>query len=1148
MSKQTNNMASNFTDPISKLMYERFKECLPLGLFKIWFRVKDGSLEGLGDLLGYSDLDFREMVEFSELSRENGLLDLLTWEQKLHIRVEVRESSIGTSKFKTIRFGDTISVGDSPEVVIPGNTFSDWRNKTYRDQELMEIYILEYRNNYQLSHHIRNCTRLPVDIVQLLARRKYQRRYNFNDVEEMDESEANSEFFLRVDRNSSVDVAPHLTAFNRDFTEEEREDVFIEELRKRKEFEMVVASPNNKLRYWYHFPTTYKKIDPDAEGNLAIGPVQMKGYKKRITKDMIKKLCETIGGTEQRGHHILLQQLLEINEEWTDDVLRDNGINAFNRLTPEETLSLQTQANLTTKQRRIIGRILKHFNGGIQVLSAESEISKINWKNCHSEMIFKTLTYYVDKNGNEKLLEDIGHDEVMNWVKKNLKYFYCIPYDVLYDRLEYFRNLTDHKKFVSIGMVLDNDQSLELPLYIFINILGDHGGNEMKVVQLTTLRDGDGQSFSTCIGQFEEKESYFLFQNTLFPPINDSIEELNNLMLLVAEWGSINPGPGEEPVAFDFLFYPKHLFLETDNYYSLPSLLDLMINERGIEGVIYNTEFLLFRCSDIPRNCRFRNINIVCFSSGDIAYQMLLLSNRKNFSGSRCMKCKSKHNEWQDQSFDSDLYINLDFERIQEELNLSVEELRGVMLDELEYQQVEELHNELVEGAQMEAHRGGVTAGQSLILPAIEVKFNFTIPVLHIKLGLTLTLYNSFFNFIFENLEIESDEVRKQRLNFNTAKENYQVKCEQLVQLMNDNTISTMEPVRNKIIKLLKIKKEFEDRPLNNRAPTANQIRKYQEACQELERVEPEWNAKGYELNVEDIMQAGEEIDRFFEEKETAKDEEKEAKKNLSDAVKALQLARKNQFHKPVKEATETIMCKYGIITQAYHSHSLIGEHCHRLLMHRDDILYDIKGVWIAFTMDERNWEMFGDDTIDKIEEFISHMSDLLEALDYCCSFLSKQNYWYNDNEIDEFKSVAFYFGTIWREYLRKSVPPKLHMLEKHCHQFLYKWRNTGNFGEDPVERDHHDENKFNRMFCNIRNWEERKRLIRDRKSIYNNALIANTSNTIIEATSRKRSNDNNNNNDYEKRQKKAEEKIKLIRKVMIKTPNNSSQDTQQLI
>jgi hypothetical protein len=209
-------MTLNFNDEICQLLYRRFKDCLPLGLYKIWFRVKDSCLEGLGDLLGYSDKDFQELVCHSSLSRTNGRLYLSTWQEKLHIIVEVREVSISGEKFKTARFGDSISVGDSPQAIGASNSYSndsDWRNKTYKDRDFMEIYTMEYRNKYQVAYDVRNRSRLSPDIVRLLERRKYQRKHEED--ENQIEIEADTRNYLSViDRNSTVDVAPHLTAFN----------------------------------------------------------------------------------------------------------------------------------------------------------------------------------------------------------------------------------------------------------------------------------------------------------------------------------------------------------------------------------------------------------------------------------------------------------------------------------------------------------------------------------------------------------------------------------------------------------------------------------------------------------------------------------------------------------------------------------------------------------------------------------------------------------------------------------------------------------------------------------------------------------------------------------------------------------------------
>ena len=198
------------------------------------------------------------MILYFPLCSRSGVLFLRTWQEKLHITVEVREVYLDGRQIKTARFGDSISVGNSPQAIGASNNISndsDWRNKTYKDRDFMEKYTNEYRNKYQVAFNLRNCSRLSPDIFRLLDHRKHQR--TLEEDENQIENQADTRNYLSViDRNSTVDVAPHLTAFN-NLTDFEKEDIFIEELRKRKEFYMVVATPNNKLSHWLRFPTGY---------------------------------------------------------------------------------------------------------------------------------------------------------------------------------------------------------------------------------------------------------------------------------------------------------------------------------------------------------------------------------------------------------------------------------------------------------------------------------------------------------------------------------------------------------------------------------------------------------------------------------------------------------------------------------------------------------------------------------------------------------------------------------------------------------------------------------------------------------------------------------------------------------------------------
>ena len=177
---------------------------------------------------------------------------------------------------------------------------------------------------------------------------------------------------------------------------------------------------------------------------------------------------------------------------------------------------------------------------------------------------------------------------------------------------------------------------------------------------------------------------------------------------------------------------------------------------------------------EIPINCNVRNVNIVCFCSGDTAFLFQLVL-RKNFMSCRCLFCNLKANEWQGNSTCGNLYCNNDFNRIQSDLAITQEELNLQLGDDVAIEHLEELHNSLLGEAREEAHRGGVAETGTLILPAIELKTNFCIMVLHIKLGLTLTLYNQSFLFIFDNIELESDAVKNARVELRDIQVEYQV-------------------------------------------------------------------------------------------------------------------------------------------------------------------------------------------------------------------------------------------------------------------------------------------------------------------------------------------------------------------------------------
>jgi hypothetical protein len=88
--------------------------------------------------------------------------------------------------------------------------------------------------------------------------------------------------------------------------------------------------------------------------------------------------------------------------------------------------------------------------------------------------------------------------------------------------------------------------------------------------------------------------------------------------------------------------------------------------------------------------------------------------------------------------------------------------------------------------------------------------------------------------------------------------------------------------------------------------------------------------------------------------------------------------------------------------------------------------------------------------------------------------------------------------------------------------------------------------NKFNLLFCNKANWESKKRLIRNRKELHQNAAIASTVNQINESLIRRKR--TMTNEQAEARQKKARDRCDFIKKVTLITPNTTNDSQTSLV
>lgn len=133
----------------------------------------------------------------------------------------------------------------------------------------------------------------------------------------------------------------------------------------------------------------------------------------------------------------------------------------------------------------------------------------------------------------------------------------------------------------------------------------------------------------------------------------------------------------------------------------------------------------------------------------------------------------------------------------------------------------------------------------------------------------------------------------------------------------------------------------------------------------------------------------------------------------------------------------------------------------------------------------------------------MTDMCMLMAAMDGVFSLIARQHVQATDAECDQFDELCEYIGTAWRSF-GMSVPHKLHLLESHAPKQFRLWRNLGDFGEDPIERQHNIDNILRRVFANIRGWKDHEKAKQTRRSLNGTAAIKTMHQAVRESTVRK--------------------------------------------
>lgn len=209
-------------------------------------------------------------------------------------------------------------------------------------------------------------------------------------------------------------------------------------------------------------------------------------YDVRLTSRIPNNILEFI----KEGH---------ISEIKTDNVSDISQI----KLNIEDTLYLQRRACLSDKQRLLLAQALKILNNGVSVLSDEKDISKMKLSNKYPDKVYETFVYYLDP---KNLIEYIEKPVFLYTVEKRLQFYYSLPRNVLEFHLDSLFYNKDKSKYIKIGMVQNNDQLMLLPLHIYVTIVGEYDGEDMKITQVSNIGNEDKEMFVSSIGNFSKAE------------------------------------------------------------------------------------------------------------------------------------------------------------------------------------------------------------------------------------------------------------------------------------------------------------------------------------------------------------------------------------------------------------------------------------------------------------------------------------------------------------------------------------------------------------------------------------------------------------------------------------------------------------------
>jgi len=810
----------------------------------------------------------------------------------------------------------------------------------------------------------------------------------------------------------------------------------------------IPTQGSRKIKYW-RFPIMRKQTICDDKMYV--------NYSQNCPREQTRCMLMEVFGSVENGVELTLRQLYSIDPTAAMKGLKKAGAQPFIKLSSEQTIALQSFANLTDTARIAVGRFLRAANDGLPIIASDKECRKVKPNN--------KATLYEGTFLFESTLEN-GEVE-----KINLAYTYSKPIECFEMHLRDLRDANHN----SIGIDLGNG------VVVAFNIMGDHGGDHMQMAMVMALYEGCKQKHLCPLGSFQSKETHHILANTIVPPIEESIGQMNLLRLVVVEW----------PTGFDYVLVPTTECGDVTDRFRCPTaftptrvncILQLVPTDE-------NATTYQFTRGDIPvEMLSYKCIPLVMYMCSDLQF-IFMVYGRMGHASSKCYCCDATSSR---ESFGGGCYLGeaWTLARIQSE----IEDYKTANLpDGPEHDPIsaEEL-SELKSRSKANSALSGIK-GDDVLFKNVDIS-NVRSPYLHIRLGIGNELVNAMKYFIRNKLEKDTPRMADARGKMNTDKDKLVILKRDKQQYIDAVSIriakekwSAKEYDKLQTNQLYLLLQEREASPQPMSAAQRTQLNTFYARSDVVRQYEPD-SATRVEGELF-ISESEKEIIRLGKAIEAAVIHARKS----SELFATVQSERSNR---PIEHQWEDILEEFDVRFQQFYTMSLVGEHVHRVMENSREICSRTAELMLSGVTDV--------DLREDIVLFMEHLEELMDTFDWICSVMNSMEI-QSEDTIADFILATEHFGKKYRQYLNKSATPKVHLLESHVPRELSMHKRLGIFAEDPIERLHHITKVSHRRYANVKRWNLRQQLIAAKVALIDTPSVAAIVKQTNKATSRKR-------------------------------------------